>query len=110
MNLDNYPGCYGYFKISGATNCLNCEYGDQCERFKIGGQNKHTVTELIKKLEENYWKINKNDMARVLRFNMHPHHLEQLTIAFLKAIADFDGYYPLLVNDIAKRFKHHESL
>ena len=73
-------------------------------------EKKRVIEELIKGLEYEYFKVNKTDFARLIRYNIHPYHMEKIAIAFLTAIADFEGYYPLLLNDIAKTFKHHKEL
>ena len=58
----------------------------------------------IKDFEKYICKLSKKELAYVLRHTLHPHYLETLGIATLTAIADFNGYYPLQLNELAKDY------
>ena len=108
-NMDNFPNCYGSYslKYGGCQICLNA---DQCENFKIDGLNKHKIKKMFSDNEYNLLRLSNKDLAKILRYTLHPHTLEKLSIAVLRAIADFDGYYPLLTVEIAKQFKGIDRL
>ena len=58
----------------------------------------------IEEFQKFICKVSKKELAYVLRYTLHPHYLEALGVATLSAIADFNGYYPLQLNEIAKDF------
>jgi len=58
----------------------------------------------IKSLEKVMCRVTKKELAYVLRYTLHPYYLETLGISTLEAIADFNGYFPLQLNEIAKDY------
>jgi len=77
--------------------------------FKEDMENKHKFEEIVKDIERVIFNLSKKQIAHILRYNLHPHYLETLAITVLMSIADFNGYYPLQVNEIAKDYKHDLS-
>lgn len=68
-------------------------------------QQKKQVEDTLKLLESTYWKIDKNDFMALIHKTIHPEHQDKITLNFLCSIAEFNGYYPLLLVEIAKQFK-----
>ena len=75
------------------------------ENYYKNENKKLEVEKLLKTLESEYFKIDKKQFTKLIRKNIHPYHMEKIAIAFLTAIADFDKYFPLLLNEIADQFK-----
>ena len=62
------------------------------------------IQKAIQVFEKYICKVSKKELAYVLRYTLHPYYLETLGISTLEAIADFNGYYPLQLNEIAKDY------
>ena len=71
---------------------------------------KEEVKQTLNKLESLYWKIDKNDFTKLIHYNIHPEHQDKITLNFLCSIAEFNGYYPLLMVGLAKEFKGLRSV
>ena len=104
INLNEKPECYGSYSLK-YNSCITCNDNDSCENFKIEGLNKHNMKKMFNDNEYNLLRLSNKDLAQILRFTLHPHTLEKLSISVLTAIADFNGYYPLQTNKIAENFK-----
>lgn len=87
-------------------NSKRAEY----EEYYLKEKNKTQIKDILRDLEYNYFRVDKIEFSRLINKTLHPHTQERLVIALLRSIADYEGYYPLLVNDIAKTFKHWERL